>query len=147
MDRFSSECISLVSFDKVYCQNIRPKLEEIDVFLKSNAVPYDINDVARLLSAKPEELLEAMSTLEISTLDKISFFKLLFHLPSYICNLVKRQWQYGLQNTYSAEMIADIYQINIDKVKAAFKELDIQYIHNDGINEVFKRIYSTIFTV
>lgn len=147
MDNFSSECISLVSFDKVYSQNIRPKLEEIDIFLKSNTIPYDINDVAHLLSVQPDELLDTMTKLEISVINKVNFFNLLFYLPSYICNLIRRQWQYGLRDTYSAEMVADIYQINIHKVKSAFKELDLQYIHNDQLSEVFKRIYSTIFTM
>lgn len=147
MDNFSSECISLVSFDKIYSQNIRPKLEEIDIFLKSNTVPYDINDVAVLLSVQPVELLDAMTRLEILTLDKINFFTLLFYLPSYICKLIQRQWQYSAEKAYSAEMIADIYQINIHKVKSAFEELDIEYINNDQLSDVFKRIYSTIFTV
>ncbi|MDF2613228.1 MAG: hypothetical protein K0S71_1014 [Clostridia bacterium] len=147
MDKFSSECISLVSFDKIYSQNIRPKLEEIDIFLKSSTMPYDVNDVADLLSVPSADILEIMTRLEISILDKINFFSLLFHLPSYICKLIKRQWQYSTEKAYSPEMIADIYQINIHKVKSAFEELNIQYIKSDQVDEVFKRIYSTIFTM
>jgi len=147
MDNFSSECISLVSFDKIYSQNIRPKLEDIDVFLKSRTMPYDINDIAHLLSVHPVDILDVMDRLEISTLNKISFFSLLLYLPSYICKLIQRQWQYSTAKVYSAEMIAAIYQINIHKVKSAFEELEIEYIASDQLNAVFKRIYSPIFTL
>ncbi len=147
MDKFSSECISLVSFDKIYSQNIRPKLEEIDIFLKSNTVPYAINDVADLLAVTPADVLDTMSKLEISTIDKINFFGLIFDLPSYICKLIKRQWQYSTDTMYSAEMIAHIYQLNIQKVKNAFEELHIQYINEEHLHQVFERIHTTIFTL
>ncbi|MDF2594966.1 MAG: hypothetical protein K0R69_1307 [Clostridia bacterium] len=147
MDNFSSECISLVSFDKIYHQNIRPKLEEIDIFLKSTASPYAIDAVAHLLAAQSTEVLNTMATLHITTLDKINFFNLIFHMPSYICKLIRRQWQYSRHTAYSAEMIADIYQINIHKVESAFKELDVQYITEDDLNELFKRIYTTVFNM
>ncbi|WP_070001065.1 hypothetical protein [Cellulosilyticum sp. I15G10I2] len=147
MDKFSSECISLVSFDKIYSQNIRPKLEEIDIFLKSNTIPYAASDVAKLLSVETDDLLDAMSSLEISTIDKISFFSLLFSLPSYICKLIKRQWQYGAEKVYDPQMISHIYQLNIHKVKSAFDELNVQYINDNELSLVFERIYTTIFTM
>jgi len=146
MDKFSSECISLVSFDKIYSQNIRPKLEEIDIFLKSSPLPYAVNDVADLLAVSPEDTLSAMSRLGISTIDKINFFNLLLILPSYICKLIKRQWKYGTHTEYNAEMIAHIYQINIEKVKLVFDELNIQYINENQLSQIFERIPTTIFT-
>lgn len=147
MDNFSSECISLVSFDKIYSQNIRPKLEEIDIFLKSNTAPYAVDDVAHLLSVQPLELLNVMRKLQISAINKIDFFNLLFDLPSYICKLIKRQWQYSSERAYTAEIIAHIYQLNIHKVKSAFDELNIQYIDDDKLYLVFQRIYTTVFTM
>ncbi len=147
MDKFSSACISLVSFDKIYNQNIRPKLEEIDIFLKSTTVPYAVDDVAKLLSVQPTELTNTMARLEISTIDKINFFTLLFDLHSYICKLIKRQWQYGAEKVYDAHMIAYIYQLNIHKVTSAFDELNTQYINDDELSRIFQRIYTTVFTM
>lgn len=147
MDHFSSQCISLVSFDKIYSQNIRPKLEEIDIFLKSNTPPYSTSDIATLLSVDLKELLDTMNKLEVSKIDKISFFNLLFDLPSYICKLIKRQWQYGSPRVYNAYIISHIYQLNIHKVQNAFQELDIEYIQEKELHLIFERIYTTIFTM
>ncbi|PHV70357.1 hypothetical protein CS063_10735 [Sporanaerobium hydrogeniformans] len=144
MDQFSSECISLVSFDKIYDQNIRPQLEEIDIYLKSSIPPYNAYEVAFLLSVKPSEVLDTMKKFQIPVLNQMSFFHLIVHLSSPICQLIKRQWRYSHLNYYTAEHIAAIYQINIHKVTKAFEELDIEYVKPDRLHEVFKRIHTTL---
>lgn len=144
MDQFSSECISLVSYDKIYNQNIRPKLEEIDIYLKSSIPPYNAYELAPLLDVQPSQVLGAMKELRISVVNQVSFFHLIFHLSSPICQLIKRQWRYSHLTTYTPYHIADIYQINIHKVTKAFEELDIESIEVSRLHEVFKRIHTTL---
>lgn len=145
MKHFSNNCIPLISFDQIYIQSIRPKLEAIDIFLKTNTTPYDINDVADLFVLEPSSILTAMEDLNITTLDKINFFSLIFHLPSDICHLIKRQWQYSSYQAYTPEIIAYIYKLNIHKVRSAFEELDVDLITEDQLSSVFKRIHMTVF--
>lgn len=144
MDQFSSECISLVSYDKIYDQNIRPKLEEIDTFLKTSIPPYNAYELALLLDVKPDQLLGAMKELQISVVNQVNFFHLIFHLSSPICQLIKRQWRYSHLNTYTPYHIAQIYQINLHKVTKAFEELGVECIEDSRLHEVFKRIHTTL---
>ena len=145
MDNFASSYMSLTSFDQIYNTNIKPKLEAIDIFLKSAVVPYNIDEVASLFGTNTENILKVMAELGITTLDRLSFFELINHLPHDICHLIQRQWQYLNASHYTAEMIADIYMLNIHKVKCAFNDLKVNFVEESELMDVFKRIHISIY--
>lgn len=145
MDNFASSYMSLTTFDKIYNMNIRPKLEAIDTFLKTTIAPYDINEVATLFEVSTHSITKVMSELHLTTLDRLSFFTLICHLPHDICHLIKRQWQYQNSSYYTAEMIAYIYTLNIHKVTHAFEALGVTVIYEHELIEVFKHIHISIF--
>ena len=146
MKDFTSTDLSLVCYYDVYTQVISPKLAAIDTFLKSEPIPYSPEAVASLLNVDVHIIRDTIKQLDLSILDKVSFFKIIFYLPNEICHLIRKGWQY--QNTlfYTPEMIADIYTLNINKVTAAFKELGTEYISKAQLDDVFKRIHTIIFT-
>lgn len=146
MKDFTNTSVSLVSFYDIYSQTISPKLAAIDTFLKSEDVPYSPDAVAKLLNTDVSVLKEALDQLDISILDKVSFFKIVFYLPNEICKLIRKGWQYQNTSFYTPEIIADIYTLNISKVNAAFEELEINHVPKDGLDDVFKRIHTVIFT-
>lgn len=146
MDKHTVSCIRLVSFDKVYTKSIQPKLENIDIFLKENTSPFHVYEVANILEIETNELCSLMKKLQITTLDADNFFTIVLNASSELCQLVSRQWKYAQSSTYTPEMIAEIYTLNIHKVKSAFAELSIDSITDMDLIEVFKRIHLTVFS-
>ena len=146
MDKHTLSCVRLVSFDKIYTKSIRPKLENIDIFLKENTSPFHIYEVANILEIETNELCALMKTLEITTLDTDNFFTIILNASSEICKLVSRQWKYAKTGAYTPEMIAEIYTLNIHKVKSAFAELSVDLVTDMDLIEVFKRIHLTVFS-
>lgn len=146
MDKHTVSCVRLVSFDKVYIQSIQPKLENIDIFLKQNTSPFHIYEVANILEIETHELCALMKKLQITTLDVNNFFIIVLNASSELCQLVSRQWKYAHSSAYTPEMIAEIYTLNIHKVKSAFAELSIDSITDMDLVEVFKRIHIPVFS-
>jgi len=146
MDKHITSSVRLVSFDKIYIKSIHSKLENIDIFLKENTSPFHVYEVAKILEIEPDELCNLMDTLQLTTLDFDNFFTIVFNASSEICKLVSRQWKYGKISAYTPEMIAEIYMLNIHKVKSAFDELGVDLVTDMELTEVFKRIHLTVFS-
>lgn len=145
MDNFARSYMSLTTYDQIYNTNIRPKLEAIDIFLKTAVAPYDIDKVATLFETTTHNITKVMDNLNLTILDRSSFFTLIYHLPHDICHLIKRQCQYKNSSFYTAEMIAHIYTLNIHKVTHAFEKLGVTIIYEHELLEVFKHIHISIF--
>lgn len=146
MDKPITSDIRLLSFDQIYIKSIGPKLEAIDIFLKENVSPFQVYEVAHILEIDTTELLTLMDILEIKKIDRISFFTLVLHASSEICQLIKRQLKYNHPTTYTPEMIAEIYKLNIHKVKSAFADLSKELITDVELMDVFKRIHLCVFS-
>ncbi|MBU3805164.1 MAG: hypothetical protein H9872_10495 [Candidatus Cellulosilyticum pullistercoris] len=146
MDKHITSGVRLVSFDEIYTKSIRYKLEKIDIFLKENTSPFHVYEVATILEIEPSELLSIMETLQITTVNFDNFFTIILNASSDICKLVSRQWKYSKISAYSPEMIAEIYKLNIHKVKSAFTELSLDLVTDMELIEVFKRIHLTVFS-
>ena len=145
MDYYTSSCVTLQSFDQIYKHSIRPKLEAIDLFIKSSEAPYSSNEVASVLGVEHAELLNIMNKNNIVELNRITFFHVILDLSSDICKLITRQWKYHTHETYNAQMISDIYKLNIHKVQGAFEDLGTQLITDVELMDIFKRIHTTVF--
>lgn len=146
MDKHQASYVRLMSFDQIYASSIRPKLEIIDIFLKENTSSFHVYEVADILEIETNELVTLMKTLQITTLNADNFFTIILNGSSEICQLVSRQFKYAQTTFYTAEMIAEIYMLNIHKVKSAFADLGVEVISNLELTEVFKRIHLTIFS-
>lgn len=145
MDNYISGRTTLLCFEEIYNLSIRPKLEAIDLFLKENTAPFHVYEVANILEIETKELFSLMQTLQLNELDSINFFTLVLSASSEICNLLSRQWRYAKENAYTPEMIAEIYKLNIHKVKNAFDDLGKNLVTDMELIEVFKRIHLTVF--
>lgn len=145
MDHYTSSCVTLQSFDQTYTNSIRPKLEAIDLFLKSSEAPYASTEVASVLGVEHAELLNTMNENNIVELNRLTFFHVIFYLSSDICKLITKQWKYQGYKSYSPQMISDIYKLNIHKVTSAFEEIGTELITDVELMEVFKRIHTTVF--
>lgn len=145
MDYYTSSCVSLQSFDQIYTNTIRPKLEAIDLFLKSSEAPFSNKEAASVLGVTLTELLNTMKENDIVELNRLTFFHVIFYLSSDICKLITKQWKYQGYKSYSPQMISDIYKLNLHKVTSAFEEIGTELISDVELMEVFKRIHTTVF--
>lgn len=145
MDNLFSRPPVLVSFRQIYEQNIAPKLKEIDIFLKTEDFPYDVQHTAELLGMPLGEVLEIMTAHHIETLDKLSFFTIVSVSSSYICRLIQRQWKYVNTPFYTVSIVSYIYELNQEKVLLAFDQLGKEYIHESELMDLFTHISTPIF--
>ena len=134
-----------ISFKQIYLKNISPKLIGIDLFLKTNEAPYNHVEVALTLGMPVQEVLDIMTKHSLSTINLVDFFTIIMHSSSYICRLIQRQWKYAQIDEYTPEMLADIYEINIHKVQAAFDMLNKASVSSQDIMDVFNHIPSSVF--
>lgn len=146
MDKSTTSCVRLIGFDKIYRQSIQTKLENIDIFLKENTSPFHVYEVANVLEIETTELYRLMETLQITELDSSNFFLIVLNASSEICKLISKQWKYAHMDAYTPEIVAEIYMLNIHKVKSAFAELGMDLITDAELIEVFKRIHLTVFS-
>lgn len=145
MDKHTTSCMKLLSYEEIYNTSIKPRLEAIDIFLKENTAPFHIYEVANILEIETDELSNLMNTYQIKSLDSVTFFTIVLKESSEICNLISRQWRYINVKKYTPEMVAEIYKLNIHKVNYAFEDLGVDEILDIELIEVFKRIYLTVF--
>lgn len=145
MDNFFTTGPSLVPFKQIYAQNITPKLEAIDLYLKTTDAPYNLLEVAQVLQTSEHEVQSIMTKHDIKSITRVDFFTIIAHCSSYICKLISRQWKYTHLNHYTATIIADIYEINIHKVEAAFKDMQVETISDCELMEIFSRIHTPIY--
>ena len=146
MARHITSSVRLISFDKIYINSIRSKLENIDIFLKENTSPFHVYEVANILEIETSELSDLMNTLQITTIAYDDFFTIILNASSELCKLISRQWKYAKINAYTPQMIAEIYMLNIHKVKSAFAELSLDLVTDVELIEVFKRIHLVEFS-
>lgn len=145
MDNFFTNGLSLVPFKQIYAQNITPKLQEIDLFLKTSEAPYKPSDVACILQCSEDEINSIMNQNNITSIRLVDFFTIVANCHSYICRLISRQWKYMNFTHYTANMISDIYEINLHKVEAAFKDMQVETISEYELMDIFSRIHTPIY--
>lgn len=142
---YINNCIKLISYDQIYTNELRPKLMALDLFLKENKAPFHIYEVANILEIDPKEIISFMDEWHLKELDTASLFSFIMQSSSEIGGYLLRQWKYHHLSQYTAEMISEIYKLNLHKVQTAFDDLKITLVTNDELIEVFKRIHMTRF--
>lgn len=142
---YTNSCIKLISYDQIYTNELKPKLMALDLFLKENSAPFHIYEVANILEIDPNEIISFMAECHFKELDTASLFSFIMQSSSEIGGYLLRQWKYHHISHYTAEMIAEIYKLNLHKVQTAFDDLKITLATNDELIEVFKRIHTIRF--
>lgn len=147
MDNPNSTALPTLCFAQVYERNIEANIKEIDIFLKTTAPPYSIDDISNLLHIDASDLIYILEQHKITTLNMLSFFTIVQTSSSYICKLIQREWKYHHIKHYTPEMIAYIYDLNLDKVSLAFEESGLPYVEPNNIKELFKHIYVPVMNL
>lgn len=145
MDHSFNSSIRLVRYDQVYLNTISPQLKALDLFMKENTPPFNMDELANLLEIEVDEIQRFMTIHHLSSLDTTSLFSLILHSNSELSGYMRRQWKYFNTTQYTPEMISEIYKLNLHKVQSAFNDLEAAFVTHDQLIEVFKRIHVTQF--
>lgn len=140
-----NDSVQLITYDQIYLHNIEPHIKALDLFLKEKMAPFDIDEMASILKIEPSEIISFMKQYNHTEMDVTAFFAFILHSPSKICGYIRRQFKYQNQTQYTPEIVAEIYELNLHKVKYAFTELETASIESSQLVDIFKRIHITIF--
>ncbi len=128
------------SFLHIYEKDIVPKLQEIDLFLKTEIENLNICTISKLLYISEEEIVSIMSKECINDINIITFFTIMRNGSSTICSLFRRELQRSTKKEYTCEDISYIYDIDLRKVREALHLSKLQNITSKNIKILFSHI-------
>lgn len=125
-----------------YNNHLSPKLQKIDLFLKTEEKDViDMDVVSELLDISNHEINKIMRNNDIDSITKHSFIMIMFYGSSDICKLFSREVKQKVPNSYSPLDISYIYQLPYESVIQAAEEASIENITTKNINKLFSYIY------
>ena len=111
------------TFLDYYKQEIQPQIAAIDIFLKSEEPPYDSGIVGDLLEIPSAEWEKLLREEQISFITRGIFFQLMKRGTSPLCGMFRRATELYLPDAYTPEVIAYIFDLPIEAVRKAAREL------------------------
>jgi hypothetical protein len=127
------------TFLEEYKYNIGPRLEEIDILLKS-AHGFSVACVARLLSLDESEILAIMADMGAKSIDRRGFLHIMKMGSSRLCDLYRRELELKSPPTYTSDDIAYIYDLDSQAVKNAYQKLKIHEATSFTMPLIFAKI-------
>ena len=128
------------TFLDYYQQEIQPQIAAIDIFLKSEEPPYDSDIVGELLEIPPEEWRNLLQKEQISFITRGIFFQLMKRGNSPLCGMFRRATELYLPEAYTPEVIAYIFDLPIESVRKAAREVGQKTFTDAMLPLVFSRI-------
>ena len=128
------------SFWDRYKADIVPKLEEIDIVLKTFENDLTVREVSEILMISEKEILQIIHNESIENIDKEAFLKIMEQGSNFICSIFRREIECGSPYVYTKENISYIYDIPIDKISYACKLLNIEIITTNVLPMVFAAV-------
>lgn len=128
------------TFLDYYQSEIQPQIAAIDLFLKTEEPPYDSNIVGELLDIPSEEWEEILQKEKISFLTRGIFFQLMKRGSSPLCGMFRRAVELGLPVEYTAEITSCIFDLPLDAVQKAARELGLRTFTEEMLHPLFSKI-------
>ena len=128
------------TFLDYYQQEIQPQIAAIDIFLKSEEPPYDSDIVGELLEIPSEEWRNLLQKEQISFITRGIFFQLMKRGNSPLCGMFRRAMELYLPEAYTPEVIAYIFDLPIEPVRRAARELGQKTFTDAMLPQVFSKI-------
>ena len=128
------------TFLDYYKQEIQPQIAAIDIFLKSEEPPYDSEIVGDLLEIPSAEWEELLRKEQISFITRGIFFQLMKRGTSPLCGMFRRAVELYLPEAYTPEVIAYIFDLPVEVVRKAARELGEKTFTDAMLPRVFSKI-------
>lgn len=135
-----------------YNQEISPKIQALDVFLKTEKEPYSWEAVADFLDLELEELIYILEKEKFGVITKGVFFYLMHRLDgsfSIISTMIHREMERNKKNKnfqgngdyYSIDEISHIYLIEKNTLELVAKTIGKNKFTYDELTFLFERIH------
>ena len=128
------------SYLHTYIAKIAPKLQEIDLYIKSSDDILNPVHVAKLLELSEDEIAEISRRKNISQISRRNFFDIMVMGSSFICGLYRREIECGSPYIYTRNDIAYIYQIDIEQINSICDALGIREVTAYTLPELLAQI-------
>lgn len=128
------------TFLEYFRQTIQPQLAAIDLFLKTEEPPYDVQAAAALLGVAQSELEDTLAQEKLSLITKGVFLRLMRQGSSPICRMLDRELRCGSPERYSPEAVSYIYGLALRDVQAAAEKLGESSFPAAQLAELFGQI-------
>ena len=116
------------SYLHTYIAKVVPKLQEIDLYIKSSDDFLNPAHVANLLELSEGEVADIARKSNISRISRRNFFDIMAMGSSFICGLYRREIECGSPHIYTRGDISYIYQIDIEQVNSTCDAMGIHEV-------------------
>ena len=130
----------MLTFQDYYEREIQPQIAAIDIFLKSEEPPYDVEIVGELLDIPPSEWRQMLQEEKISFITRGIFFQLMKRGNSPLCGMFRRATELYLPEAYTPEVIAYIFDLPIESVRKAAEALEQKTFTDAELSRIFSMI-------
>ena len=123
-----------------YRQEIQPRIRRIDLFLKTEEPPYEIDAVAEVLELSLEEITRWMQEEQLIFLTKRGFLHLLQSGSSSLCRLFCRAVSCGSPQSYTPQEVAYIFGLPLPTVQQAMEQIGKVCCTEEEFPSLFRQI-------
>lgn len=123
-----------------YKSEICPKIEALDIFLKSQSEPYSWNEVAKVLDISYKQLVIILEEHKLKLITKGVFFYLLHKFEPNFSVMLSREMQHSNKDIYSIEEISYIYLIDLEYIQEVAQNLGKMEFSHDELTILFDKI-------
>jgi len=111
-----------------YRSCIVPKLQEIDLYIKTSDDYLNPSTVASLLELSEDEVRQISNCNNITKISRHNFFDIMLMGSSFICGVYRREVECGSPFLYTPSDIAYIYQLDVNQVNTTCTALGIREV-------------------
>ncbi len=129
------------TFLDYYQRKIQPQIETIDIFLKTEDPPYNIDAVAEVLELSSRGMEQLLAEEKVSFITKGVFFRLMQKGTSPLCGMLRRAIACNLPESYTPEEVAYIFDLPLPAVQQAAEEIGEASYSEERLPLLFQRIF------
>lgn len=123
----------------IYNNEIAPKIKKIDNFLKTKK-DVCIKDACEMLNIGKIELENILKKLDCDSINSKTILPIMLQGSSFICDIMRKEIERGSPYFYTPDDLSYIYGINCEKIKKAYKFLNLQMVTSNQIPAILIQI-------
>lgn len=128
------------NFLDYYNKNIFPVIQSIDIITKSNEKNIDIKHISTLLDLSENEIKYILNSKSYNNINSDNIATIMLNGSSFVCGIFRKTMNIGCPKFYTAYDIAYIYSFKYQYIKSIFESLNITYLEETDLHNVFKLI-------
>ena len=128
------------TFLEYYQRKIQPQIETIDIFLKTEDPPYNVDAVAEVLKFSSQGMEQLLAEEKVSLITKGVFFRLMQRGTSPLCGMFRRAIDCNLPERYTPEEVAYIFDLPLEDVAQAAEKAGVTSYSDETLPRLFSQI-------